>query len=102
MFGVLIHFYVAEEHEEAFMETFDDSMERLEKRDGFIRFHVLTPADEDTDAHVALTFWENREDFTAWRNSESFAESHSGETPEGMFLGPPELDLYEVEVIHEA
>lgn len=101
MLAVTNRFYVAEEYEEEFLATFDSSMDYLEKRDGFVRFHVLTPADDDTDVFVALTFWESREDFEAWTSSEAFQKSHSGETPDGMFTGPPEIEIHEVETVHE-
>lgn len=101
MLAVSTRFYVADEYVDEFLETFDDSMERLEERPGFVRFHVLTPADEDTDAYVGLTFWEDREAFDDWTNSKSFEESHSGETPDGMFTAPPEIEIHDVEVVHE-
>jgi heme-degrading monooxygenase HmoA len=101
MFAQTNRFYVDEAYEDEFLATFEDSMELLAERDGFVRFHLLTPADDETDPYVSITLWESRDDFEAWTNSDAFEESHSGETPDGMFLGPPELETHDVVATRE-
>ncbi|MFC7044111.1 antibiotic biosynthesis monooxygenase family protein [Halobacteriaceae archaeon GCM10025711] len=96
MIIVANRFQVADGYEDAFVERFEDSMGGVEDRPGFVRFELLTPASDDTDTFVAMTHWESKEAFEAWTDSEAFRESHSGETPDGMFEGHPELEIHEV------
>jgi heme-degrading monooxygenase HmoA len=99
MIAVANRFHVGEGYEEQFVERFRDSVGAIEDREGFLRFELLTPV--ETDTHVALTYWESREDFEAWTDSEEFARAHGGDAPEGMFEGHPELEIHEVAVERE-
>lgn len=100
MFVVANRFTVAEGQGEAFVERFEDSMGGVEDRPGFVRFDLLAPAD-DGSVYVAQTYWESREDFEAWTDSESFRESHADRPPKGMFEAPPSLEKYETAVSRE-
>lgn len=94
MIVVANRFDVADGYGEQFVERFRDSVGTVEDRDGFVRFELLTP--ERADSYVALTYWESMADFEAWTDSEEFARAHSGDAPEGMFEGRPELEVHEV------
>jgi heme-degrading monooxygenase HmoA len=76
-------------------------MGEVENQPGFVKFELLTPADEDTETHVALTYWESREDFERWTDSEAFANAHSGGPPRNVFKEHPNLEVHEVEFVRE-
>ena len=44
---------------------------------GFEHFELLRPV-EGTDDYLVYTRWRSREDFEAWRSSQSFAHGHAG------------------------
>ena len=92
-------FSVSEGHEDGFVERFAESTGGVASQPGFVKFELLAPANEDTDVHVAMTYWESEEDFRAWTESEAFREAHADEPPEGMFEGHPDLEVHEV--VHE-
>lgn len=64
---------------------------------GFIRFQFLrrtqTSTEADTAEYVALTEWEHRQAYEAWRSSESFGHAH-----ESVHSGPLSavVECYEV------
>lgn len=96
MIVVANRFRIADGYETEFEDRFQNRRGAIEDQDGFVRFDLLRPAEEDTDTHVALTYWESREAFEAWTDSEAFADAHGGETPDGMFEGHPNLEVHEV------
>ncbi|MFB6266726.1 MAG: antibiotic biosynthesis monooxygenase [Halodesulfurarchaeum sp.] len=96
MFVVANRFRVAEEYGDQFVERFENRRGTIEDQPGFVRFDLLAPADSDTETHVALTYWESREDFEAWTDSEAFEEAHAGDAPSGMFEDHPNLERHEV------
>jgi len=94
MITVANRFQIADEYADAFVERFADSMGNVEAQPGFVKFELLTPV--KGDAYVAMTYWESREDFEAWTDTQEFHDAHSGDAPEGMFTGHPELEIHEV------
>lgn len=96
MIVVANRFSVAEGYEDEFVERFRESSGTVASRPGFVKFELLSPANEDTDVHVAMTYWESEADFRAWTESEEFAEAHAGDPPDGMFEGHPDLEVHEV------
>jgi len=101
MIVVANRFRVAEDYEEEFVERFEDSSSSLADHEGFVRFELLTPESHphgETETHVAMTYWESREAFRAWTQSEDFEASHSGDAPEEMFTAPNELEIHSVAV----
>ena len=44
---------------------------------GFLSFELLRPV-EGTDDYLVYTRWRSRDDFDAWRGSQSFAHGHAG------------------------
>ena len=49
-----------------------------------------------SDYHVVLTYWQRKEDFVAWTQSEDFRTAHSDKPPEDMFAGPNVFELHEI------
>ena len=94
MIVVVNRFSVAEGHEDAFLERFRESAGNVTSRPGFVKFELLEPV--DADVFVAMTYWESKEAFRAWTDSEEFREAHAGEPPEGMFESHPDLEVHEV------
>ncbi len=83
------------EFEKLFLER-DDSKRKhpVSKSPGFIRNDVLRPIQGET--YVVLAYWESREHFDAWTNSESFKEAHGGRSRPEIFAGKPNLEIHEV------
>lgn len=96
MIVVANRFRIADGYEDEFVERFQNRDGAIEDQPGFVRFDLLTPASEDTETAVALTYWESYEDFEAWTESDAFAAAHSGDAPRDMFEGHPELEVHEV------
>jgi len=100
MFVAANRFSVAEGQGAAFVERFADGADGIEAQPGFVRFDLLAPAD-DGSTYVAQTYWEDRESFEAWTESEAFQEAHADHPPREMFTEHPTLETYETAVTHE-
>lgn len=90
---------VAKGHEAEFERLFlerDDSQTQhpLKAFPGFIRNDILRPTREEP--YVVLTYWDSKEHFEAWTNSESFREAHRGRGRAEIFAGHPNLEIHEV------
>ena len=96
MLVVANRFRIAEDYQDEFVERFRNREGAIEKQDGFVRFDLLTPGDEDTETFVALTYWESREAFEAWTDSDAFENAHGTDAPREMFEGHPNLEIHEV------
>ncbi len=96
MIVVANRFRIADGYEEEFVERFRNREGMIEEQEGFVRFDLLTPANEDTDTFVALTYWESREAFEAWTESEAFEEAHGTDAPRELFEDHPNLEIHEV------
>jgi heme-degrading monooxygenase HmoA len=100
MILVANRFRIGDGYEDEFVERFRESVDGMEDHDGFVKFELLTPANDDTDTFVSATYWESKADFEAWTESEAFADQHGGDAPDGMFLEHPTLEIHEVAVEH--
>ena len=101
MIVVANRFRVAEDFEDEFVDRFADRSSSLAAHDGFVRFELLEPEwhpHGETETHVAMTYWESMSAFRAWTESDDFEAAHSGDTPEGMFTAPNELEIHRVVV----
>lgn len=98
MIVVANRFQIADGYGDAFVERFENRQGAIEDQAGFIRFDLLRPADADTDTYVALTYWEDRESFEAWTDSEAFENAHGTDAPREMFEGHPNLEIHEVAI----
>lgn len=85
------------DHADAFETRFADRAALVDGMPGFIAFHLLRPQ-KDGDPYIVMTYWESREDFDNWTQSEAFKEGHarSGTLPPGTFAGHPKLEVFEV------
>lgn len=85
------------EYAEAFEARFVDRAGLVDTMPGFISNHVLRPATPDTP-YIVLTYWESKEHFDAWVNSDAFRQGHarSGSLPREAFAGRNQLEMFEV------
>jgi heme-degrading monooxygenase HmoA len=70
---------------------------------GFKDFRLLRGDTQDGQVHyVSHSTWASRQAFEAWTQSESFVQAHRGDPlPQGMVLGPPKLELFDVVELEE-
>jgi heme-degrading monooxygenase HmoA len=95
---------VAEGHEEEFAERFRHRAHLVEHHPGFVRLEICRPEPVafhgapmgGSRYHVVLTYWETKEHFLSWVQSEDFRTAHAQQTPEGMFAGESVFELHEV------
>jgi heme-degrading monooxygenase HmoA len=96
MIVVQNRFEIAEGYEDDFVEQFESREGDVETHDGFRRFQLLRPADEDTNTFVSKTVWDSLSDFEAWTDSAAFETAHDSDAPQEMFEGHPTLEIHEV------
>ena len=92
------NFQVAADQAEAFETRWRQRRSHLQDVPGFESFLLLRGEESDGAFHYAShAVWASREAFEAWTKSENFAQAHSGDPlPEGMVLGHPKLQRFEV------
>ena len=97
MISVANRIYVNPEYAEQFEERFRNRAHLVDGMPGFISNKVLRPVKKD-DPYIVLTFWESREEFKNWVNSEEFRKGHSqsGSLPEEAFTGENKLEIHEI------
>ena len=104
MFVVSNRIPVAKGHEEAFAERFRHRAALVDRHPGFVRLEILRPESISlhggpmggSEYHVVLTYWERKEDFVAWTESDDFRTAHSQLPPKEMFAGDNVFELHEV------
>lgn len=94
MIVVMNRMRVARGSEAAFEERFRHHADLINKEPGFIRNEILRPL--QGDYYVVKTYWQSREDFERWTQSESFRQAHASRPPAEMFTGPNVLEIHEV------
>ncbi|MGD0266081.1 MAG: antibiotic biosynthesis monooxygenase [Candidatus Methylomirabilota bacterium] len=95
---------VAAGHEAAFEERFRGRAGLVENHPGFIRLEILRPTSVQMHAnplggsnyYVVLTYWERKEDFVRWTESEDFRRAHMNRPPKEMFSGPNVFEMHEI------
>jgi heme oxygenase (mycobilin-producing) len=97
MITVANRLYVAREFAERFEARFRDRAGLVDQMPGFISNQVLRPVNPG-DPYVVLTWWESREAFRMWTESDEFRQGHarSGTLPSEAFTGPNKLEIHEV------
>jgi heme-degrading monooxygenase HmoA len=97
MIAVMNRIPVNSEHAEAFEARFSDRAALVDGMPGFVSFRLLRPTKEG-DPYVVMTFWESREHFQAWTESDEFKKGHaqSGQLPRDAFRGHPTLEVMEI------
>lgn len=85
------------DYAEAFEERFQNRANLVDGMPGFVSFQILRPTVPDMP-YVVMTFWETKENFEAWTNSEEFKQGHSQSStlPQEAFLGHPVIEVHEV------
>ncbi len=97
MYLTMNRFKVVKEQAEAFEEMWKSRDSHLTEVPGFKSFHLVKgPEREDHILYASHTVWADEESFVAWTKSEAFRAAHSGaRSSSGMYLGPPELEVFE-------
>lgn len=98
MFIAMNRFRVAPGREEDFVRVWEERESYLHEMEGFSRFRLLHgPAGDEHTLFISYTEWVSAEAFRAWTDSEQFVSAHrKGRTPEGVLLGHPEFEGFEV------
>jgi len=97
MFVAMNRFRIAPGREADFEDMWRLRDSRLRQVEGFHAFKLLKgPTGEDHTLYVSHSMWRDREAFEAWTRSEHFRAAHAsaGDTRD-MYLGPPQLELFE-------
>lgn len=90
---------VAKGFEQDFEKRFEKRLGAVDQSPGFIRHEILRPI--MGDFYVVMTYWESKEAFEAWTQSESFRQAHANPAPKEMFAGRNVLEIHEVVQISE-
>jgi heme oxygenase (mycobilin-producing) len=80
-FVVINAIAVPEERRDTFEERFAGSGGHVSSAPGFEAYELMRP--HSGDQYYVYTRWRSRDDFDAWKTSESFGQSHRGHD------GPP-------------
>jgi heme-degrading monooxygenase HmoA len=98
MFYAMNRFPVAAGREEEFEEVWRTRESRLKELPGFVSFQMLKGDEKDGKRiFISKTLWNSREDFIGWTKSEQFRASHGkSRMPQGVMIGPPAFESYEV------
>ncbi len=86
--------FVKKEFQKEFEERFKNRKKLIEKQKGFIRIEILKPLDRED--YLVMTYWENKQNFLNWVNSEEFKEAHRNSPPSEWFSKKNEFSIYEV------
>jgi len=98
MFIVMNRFRVTLGRESDFEEMWLNRDSHLKDVPGFVEFHLLKgPERDDHRLYSSHSVWGSEDAFEGWIKSDAFRKAHSGARPsEGMYLGPPNLECFEV------
>ena len=85
------------EFADAFEARFANRAGLVDNMPGFVANYVLRPATPDTP-YIVLTYWESKEHFDAWVNSDAFKQGHarSGSLPREAYTGRNQFEMFEV------
>ncbi len=89
------HIPVREEGRPVFEFKFTERMKKVDSFPGFTAFRLLRPLSNDT--YIVMTMWKNEEAYKDWKQSSSFAESHSTIQPAkstSVFSGPSYVSVF--------
>lgn len=98
MFIAMNRFRITPGREQDFERIWKERDSHLDGVDGFREFHLLRgPGDDTMTLYASHSVWDSREAFVRWTESEAFQRAHSqGRAPEGVYLGPPEFEGFQV------
>ena len=98
MYLAMNRFQVNLAREQEFVDIWKNRQSYLDQVPGFKSFDLLRGSVEnEVVLYASHSVWENEDSFIAWTKSESFRKAHAnaGKTPEGIYNGPPKLELFE-------
>jgi heme-degrading monooxygenase HmoA len=98
MFIAMNRFRVARGQEERFERVWTERDTHLSGVPGFVEFHLLRgPTTDEHTLFASHSVWASRAAFEDWTRSQAFRDAHrnAGEHG-GMYLGHPQLELFEV------
>ncbi|QIO23808.1 antibiotic biosynthesis monooxygenase [Haloarcula sp. JP-L23] len=98
MLVVANHLSVAAEHEADFVEVFEERVAQLRGRSGLERVEILRQ--REGNQFVVQAYWESRDAFEQWRDSDDFVDAHA-DLPSEMFTGPNRLEIYDLTAVFE-
>lgn len=97
MYLTMNRFKVKSGQEAAFEAVWTDRDSQLTRVPGFVDFHLMKGAERNGyRLYASHTMWESEEAFSAWTRSEAFRTAHRDAGAHAdIYLGPPELELFE-------
>lgn len=99
MYIAMNRFKVKSEEEDTFVDIWRNRDSHLQEVPGFVRFHLLKGASQQGfTLFSSFTEWASEQAFVDWTHSQAFKDghAHAGKKPHGFYLGPPELECFEV------
>ncbi|MCA9667356.1 MAG: antibiotic biosynthesis monooxygenase [Myxococcales bacterium] len=96
MFAVIARFPAARDHQDAFNQSLQKSLEITRQQPGLVAYQVLAPR-PSTPTRVCLMLWRRREDFQTFVKSEASQRAHADVRPEHFDETPvlEQLDVLE-------
>ena len=85
---------IAKGYEQEFEKRFERRLGAVDQMPGFIRSELLRPI--MGDYYIIMTYWESKETFEAWTQSESFKQAHANPAPQEMFAGRNVFEMHEI------
>ncbi len=97
MYLTMNRFKVRTGQEDAFETVWKSRDSHLQSVPGFVSFHLMKgPEGEGYRLYASHTLWRSEADFQAWTRSEAFRAAHKGAGGHSdLYLGPPELEVFE-------
>jgi heme-degrading monooxygenase HmoA len=97
MFLTMNRFKVRPGQEAAFEAIWTGRDSHLPEVKGFVAFHLMKgPEREGYRLYASHTLWDSEQAFTDWTRSEAFRAAHRGAGAHAeIYLGPPELEIFE-------
>jgi heme-degrading monooxygenase HmoA len=98
MFIAMNRFRIALGREQEFIDIWTNRESYLDEVPGFQSFHLLQGAStEEYTLFASHSVWESKQAFEDWTRSESFRKAHAnaGGSKKDIYLGPPNLELFE-------
>ena len=97
MYLTMNRFKVKLGREEAFEQVWTGRDSQLTRVKGFVAFNLLKGPEKDGyRLYASHTAWDREDAFRDWTRSDAFRMAHRGAGDHGdMYLGPPELEIFE-------
>ncbi len=102
MIVVFTKFPINPDHKEDFANYAKESFgeKGLTEQEGFIRMELLKPEDfppgHKNNTFIIATYWQSKEAFMKYTQSEAFRKAHENLPPREWFAGQPTVEVYEV------